>query len=157
MPPHPISVRSQMLVGGGVCRADSRIALSQWETALLCNGVSHWLGASLESALYMSVLPVIFFETQRLHRCFISYTTSSVQNLLACRVHGSHESLMHPVCKIYKQDWIIVTDVRERWRKSYCELDHLHVHLGRIQCDRIMTGLRSTSTEKDSLMMEKRK
>ena len=31
-------------------RADSRFAPSQWETALLCNDVSHWLGASLESA-----------------------------------------------------------------------------------------------------------
>ena len=31
-------------------RADSRFASSQWETALLCNDVSHWLGASLESA-----------------------------------------------------------------------------------------------------------
>ena len=27
------------------------LAPSQWETALLCNDVSHWLGASLESAL----------------------------------------------------------------------------------------------------------
>ena len=33
-------------------RADSRYAPSQWETALLCNDVSHWLGASLKSALY---------------------------------------------------------------------------------------------------------
>ena len=32
-------------------RADSRFAPSQWETALLCNDVSHWLGANLESAL----------------------------------------------------------------------------------------------------------
>ena len=32
-------------------RAGSRFAPSQWETALLCNDVSHWLGASLESAL----------------------------------------------------------------------------------------------------------
>ena len=32
-------------------RADSRFAPSQWEMALLCNDVSHWLGASLESAL----------------------------------------------------------------------------------------------------------
>ena len=32
-------------------RADSRCAPSQWETALLCNDVSHWLGANLESAL----------------------------------------------------------------------------------------------------------
>ena len=32
-------------------RADSRFAPSQWETALLCNDFSHWLGANLESAL----------------------------------------------------------------------------------------------------------
>ena len=32
-------------------RADSRFAPSQWETALLCNDISHWLGTSLESAL----------------------------------------------------------------------------------------------------------
>ena len=29
------------------CRADSRFVTSQWETALLCNDVSHWLGANL--------------------------------------------------------------------------------------------------------------
>ena len=34
-------------------RADSRFAPSQRETALLCNDVSHWLGASLESALIL--------------------------------------------------------------------------------------------------------
>ena len=34
-----------------VFRADSRFAPRQWETALLCNDVSHWLGASLKSAL----------------------------------------------------------------------------------------------------------
>ena len=32
-------------------RTDSRFAPSQWEMALLCNDISHWLGASLESAL----------------------------------------------------------------------------------------------------------
>ena len=31
--------------------ADSRFAPSQWETALLCNDISHWLGANLKSAL----------------------------------------------------------------------------------------------------------
>ena len=33
-------------------RADSRLAPSQWETALFCNAVSHWPGANLESALH---------------------------------------------------------------------------------------------------------
>ena len=31
--------------------ADSKFALSQWETSLQSNTVSHWLGANLESAL----------------------------------------------------------------------------------------------------------
>ena len=31
--------------------ADYKFAPSQWETVLLCNDVSHWLGASLQSAL----------------------------------------------------------------------------------------------------------
>ena len=41
------------LVGGieSSNRAESRFATSQWEMALLCNNVSHWLGASLESAM----------------------------------------------------------------------------------------------------------
>ena len=30
---------------------DTRLAPSQWETALLCNDVSHWLGTSLDLAL----------------------------------------------------------------------------------------------------------
>ena len=33
-------------------RADSRFAPSQWRMELLCDDVSHWLGAGLESALY---------------------------------------------------------------------------------------------------------
>ena len=32
-------------------RVDFRFAPSQWETALLCNDVSHWLGTKLELAL----------------------------------------------------------------------------------------------------------
>ena len=35
----------------GLPRADSRFVPSQWEMALLCNDVSHWLGTNLESAL----------------------------------------------------------------------------------------------------------
>ena len=35
-------------------RADSGFAPSQWETALLCNDVSHWLGVNLESCFISS-------------------------------------------------------------------------------------------------------
>ena len=34
---------------------DSRFVPSQWEMVLLCNNVSHWLVANLESALYYSL------------------------------------------------------------------------------------------------------
>ena len=34
-----------------ITRADFRFVLDQWEMPLLCNDVSHWLGANLESAL----------------------------------------------------------------------------------------------------------
>ena len=34
-------------------RDDSKLAPSQWEMASLCKDVSHWLGASLESALWI--------------------------------------------------------------------------------------------------------
>ena len=44
----------QQVRTGSWYRADSRLAPSQWETALLCNDVSHWLGSSLESALLIS-------------------------------------------------------------------------------------------------------
>ena len=37
-------------------RADSRFAPSQWETALLCNDVSYWHGASLVPALQYHVI-----------------------------------------------------------------------------------------------------
>ena len=35
----------------GFTKADTRFAPIQWETTLLCNDVSHWLCASVESAL----------------------------------------------------------------------------------------------------------
>ena len=49
-----------MLSMSNSSRADFRFLPSQWEMALLCYDTSHWLGASLESALsgqsYTSVL-----------------------------------------------------------------------------------------------------
>ena len=40
-------------------RPDSRFVPSQWETALLCNDVSHWLGANLESVLHTLLLCLV--------------------------------------------------------------------------------------------------
>ena len=44
-------------------RNDSRFAPSQWETALHCNDVSHWLGASLGSTLLLCCRPSPDAET----------------------------------------------------------------------------------------------
>ena len=49
----PLCARNQ---GAGALNRDMQqrniwFTPSQWETALFCNAVSHWLGASLESAL----------------------------------------------------------------------------------------------------------
>ena len=52
-------------------RADFRFAFNQWETALLCNDVSHWLGASLESA-HGSPMPSLWKSCRRWVRFIIS-------------------------------------------------------------------------------------
>ena len=45
-------------------RADSRFVPSQWETALLCNDISHWLGASLQWALQLTTYNDVFKDTE---------------------------------------------------------------------------------------------
>ena len=64
-------------------RADSRLAPSQWETALQSNAVSHWLGANLESALQ-----------------------GSLSATLAMAVAAAMGSVHHPVPGISWEAWI---------------------------------------------------
>ena len=59
-------------------RADSRLAPSQWETWLQINAVSHWLGASPESAL--SIIDRIM-----MHLCCIVALYLNMWVLWACR------------------------------------------------------------------------
>ena len=61
-------------------QADSRFAPSQWETALLCNDVSHWLGANLETALLLYVLThLLQFMCSHSKAEFDSYTLHKYQ------------------------------------------------------------------------------
>ena len=48
---NPASWKTRTHLPYNVHRADSRLALSQWETLLQSNAVSHWLGTKLEAAL----------------------------------------------------------------------------------------------------------
>ena len=50
-------------------KADSRFAPSQWETALLCNDVSHSLGARLESSLENRIRPNVIDLNGGLYCC----------------------------------------------------------------------------------------
>ena len=55
---------------------DSRCAPSQWEMALLCNDVSHLLGASLESALsYLQPIMAIYTALQKFGITLVIWST----------------------------------------------------------------------------------
>ena len=67
--------------------ADSRFAPSQWETALLCNDVSHWLGANLESALLSfrcmdMVSQDIFCDNRAIMKNSMTYSKWSIDPLI---------------------------------------------------------------------------
>ena len=59
-------------------RAGSRFVPSQWETSLLCDDVSYWLGANLESALPEFVFERPDFESwpcQKKATCFFKWAS----------------------------------------------------------------------------------
>ena len=66
--------------------ADSRFAPSQWETALLCNDVFHWLGVSLESALVFTCYVILY-------NIAVDETTKSLTKLDVCTFHYYFKSL----------------------------------------------------------------
>ena len=86
-------------------RADSRSATSQWEMALLCNDVSHWLGANLESALW-----IIYFKTNHINMATLKsrfmFDTYHMQG--GDKSYCSHEEL-----------WLTVTLRTNHFQKVY--------------------------------------
>ena len=79
------------------CRADSRFAPSQWETALLCNAVSHWLGTNLESALDWMCLVLNKYHSH--DGLLMSYIISDSAMLETPQLHLSFEcsSFQHEI------------------------------------------------------------
>ena len=73
----------------------SRFAPSQWETALLCNDVSHWLGASLESALMLHGRVMLTWLSSLMtahlppvsHVKYSSGTISVITHAASCHYH----------------------------------------------------------------------
>ena len=70
-----------------LCRADCRLAPSQWEMALLCNDVSNWLGTNLESALLCEFMgdQWIFLKrvshTEIVSFCYPEHTVAQITEL----------------------------------------------------------------------------
>ena len=112
----------------GTNRAESRFAPSQWETVLLCNNVSHWVGASLESALIMIILP-------RLHCCYISGPSSNQYVILSsgrlttftCPMHSRwirHVRCSH-VAVSSNKTWSMISTMISWWLESAHSAIHL--------------------------------
>ena len=99
-----------------VTMKDSRLAPSQWETALLCNDVSHWLGANLESALRISISsPVIVRE--EFHE---SWDDTSFNDVIDGRVTFSRQQFSCCLCALKLLALVVAMDTTD---------DVSHVHL----------------------------
>ena len=68
-----------------IYRVDSRFASSQWETVLLCNDVSHWLGASLESVLIYKTAGLTYTQLLVSETCCLFFWEKKYH--LPCRSH----------------------------------------------------------------------
>ena len=97
------------------CRADSRLMPSQCETALLCNDVSHWLGASLDSALILI----------RRHLSIQPGPMPTVSLPTSLSSYGVKESWSHTYCTHLwprVEAWPMVEEARELARLWLSEL-----------------------------------
>ena len=82
-------------------RADSRSAPSQWETALLCNDVSHWLGTNLESALWLYTSPGLgscypIIKILSIYKEWVCLYTDIIKYMIHCHdVSPRHPTMYH--------------------------------------------------------------
>ena len=78
---------------GAYIRDHYRFMPSQWETVLLCNDVSHWLGASQESALFPHFLMPLtlrhlgLFSSRKYFRLTVlaDFSANWLRNVIASR------------------------------------------------------------------------
>ena len=80
-------------------RVDSRYAPSQWEMALLCNDISLWLGASLESGLW------IWFRNPKIYFHFLSYLNAKMAQV----VEMFHSGRQEPLYAAYSVSCLLMT------------------------------------------------
>ena len=83
------------------CRTDSRLVFNEWETSSQSNAISHWLGANLESAPYVSL--------DWLFDCINMYGYD-----------GSDWSSMSTVLPLYKESTLFCDFYMNHHRGSIC-------------------------------------
>ena len=66
--------------------ADSRFVPRQWETALHCNDFSHWLAASLESALYQWSYALLNHHCWKIANYFLPFNAWAVVSVIVAEV-----------------------------------------------------------------------
>ena len=120
-------------------RADSRFAPSQWETALLCNDVSHWLGASLASGRADSRFAPSQWETALLCNDVSHWLGASLESALL--MYDIHLSMLFPTASLGLEQsydcldtsWVIIKD--NGWNlplfvhnKTWESVKHMHIY-----------------------------
>ena len=100
------------------CRADSRLAPSQWETALQSNAVFHWLDANLESALARGGITA----SRRIRQMWVN-SSNYLKSSRIRRIKSQHLN----VCRLVLQlsfcpiHWSQV--LNREWRSSWGSVD----------------------------------
>ena len=115
-------------------RTDPRFVPSQWERALLCNNISHWLGTNLESALQI-LLPlqnIMQLENRILSRKAPRHQILRIfmtQNpLLLQSYRKKHFNSCHRIPWVKDPyPWVVTNRRMLKSRESYCTTCNMEV------------------------------
>ena len=105
-----------------ITRVDSRLVPSQWEMALLCNNVSHWLGTSQGSALITKILHIA-----RAFCCglmIVDYT-----HILQSYFTGTGAVMIFMICCV-----LLWFDTRKMWICYSSRIIFMYCHTSNIRC-----------------------
>ena len=99
--------------------ADSRFSPSQWVPLWLCNNVSHWLGANLESTLKTDA----FFKHLHWVNCIKTYHSIYVNKIcyMLYLFYFFNKTIMQDIDGL-AQDCSNSSRLTQSWAKHWCEI-----------------------------------
>ena len=133
MPIYIFEFREEIQNDCWVIAADSRFAPGQWKPELLCNDVSHWLGANLKSAVESTLIYIrlkgkpVWFDRHCLFREFKSLTRPSLRlSIVLSRVDGrSRDPKQITGVKQCTFHWLIYDDIAQKCFLNYSIICYL--------------------------------